>query len=335
MILSPIAGLHSSSDIHFCKTETKIKQLSIVMKGGCGMFEQIKAKLKGINAINVTPFDDRLGIDWPSLEANVNFLLDRGIQAVYPCGNTGEFYALTVEEAKQVTTFVTGVAAKRSLVIAGVGYDAQTACDLARHAESCGADGIMVHQPIHPYLLPDGLISYYRQIAEATSLPVLLYIRSEQVTLEVIRETAKLPNVVGVKYAVNHLPSFSRAVQSVEDDLVWICGTAELWAPYFFAAGAEGFTSGMVNVETQRPFELLRALQAGDYPRAMAIWGEVVPFEELRAKYNNGNNVSVVKEAMFQLGLIATNAVRPPIALLTEEEREQVGRILRSWGAQS
>lgn len=296
------------------------------------MFEKIKERLKGINAINVTPFDDKLGIDWPSLKDNVNFLLDRGIEAVYPCGNTGEFYALTVEEAKQVTKFVTDLVAKRSLVIAGVGYDAQTASDLARHAEACGADGIMVHQPTHPYLLPGGLIEYYRQIAASTSLPILVYIRSEQVTLEVLKETAKLPNVVGVKYAVNHLPSFSKAVQSVQEDIVWICGTAELWAPYFFAAGASGFTSGMVNVETKRPFELLKALQQGDYPKAMAIWSEVVPFEELRAKYNNGNNVSVVKEAMFQLGLIRTNAVRPPIATLNEEEQGQVGRILQSWG---
>ncbi|OXM82637.1 dihydrodipicolinate synthase family protein [Paenibacillus rigui] len=296
------------------------------------MYEAIKEKLRGINAINVTPFNEQQGIDWASLKDNVMFLLDRGIQAVYPCGNTGEFYALTVEEAKRVTQFVTDLADKRSLVIAGVGYDAQTACDLARHAEACGADGIMVHQPTHPYLLPGGLIAYYKQIAASTSLPILLYIRSEQVTLEVIRETAKLPNVIGVKYAVNHLPSFSKAVEAVEDDIVWICGTAELWAPYFFAAGAKGFTSGLVNVETDRPFQLLGALQQGDYPGAMAIWSEVVPFEELRAKYNNGNNVSVVKEAMFQLGLIRANTVRPPIAELSQDEKTQVTHILQSWG---
>ncbi|UUZ90445.1 dihydrodipicolinate synthase family protein [Paenibacillus sp. P25] len=295
------------------------------------MFDHFKQKIKGINAINVTPFDTGLEIDWPSLRSNIAFLLERGIEAVYPCGNTGEFYALTVEEAKEVTRFVTDFVAKRSLVIAGVGYDAKTASDLARHAEACGADGIMVHQPVHPYLLPAGIVDYYKRIAESTSPPIILYIRSEQITIDAIREAAKSPNVVGVKYAVNHLPTFTKTVQTVEEDIVWICGTAELWAPYFFAAGAEGFTSGLVNVETKRPFRMLEALREGNYPEAMSVWKEIAPFEDLRAKYNNGNNVSVVKEAMFQLGLLPTNAVRPPIGELSEEEKTQVSRILQSW----
>jgi len=296
------------------------------------MFTQIKEKIKGINAINVTPFDTNLEIDWSALKDNITFLLDRGLEAIYPCGNTGEFYALSIDEAKEVTRFVTDFVAKRSLVIAGVGYDVKTACELARNAEACGADGIMIHQPVHPYLLPAGLIEYYKQIAASTSLPVLLYARSEQISLEVLQETAKLPNVIGVKYAYNNLPAFTKAVQGVKEDIVWICGTAEMWAPYYYAAGASGFTSGLVNVETVRSFKMLDALREGNYPEAMAIWEEVVPFEDLRAKYNTGNNVTVVKEAMYQLGLIPTSAVRPPISALNESEVKQVGDLLKAWG---
>ncbi|MCR8629944.1 dihydrodipicolinate synthase family protein [Paenibacillus radicis (ex Xue et al. 2023)] len=296
------------------------------------MYSNVIEKIKGINAINVTPFDSSLEIDWPALNDNINFLLNRGLEAIYPCGNTGEFYALTIDEAKEVTRVVTSLVAKRSLVIAGVGYDVKTACDLAQNAEACGADGLMVHQPIHPYLLADGLIQYYKQIAASTKLPIILYVRSEQISLEVLQETAKLPNVIGVKYAVNHLPSFTKAVQGVKEDLVWICGTAEMWAPYFFAAGAVGFTSGLVNVETIRPFKMLDALREGNYAEAMSIWEEVAPFEDLRAKYNTGNNVTVVKEAMFQLGLLPSKAVRPPISLLNENEVKQVTNLLKDWG---
>lgn len=296
------------------------------------MHSELKNKLKGINAINVTPFHDDLSIDWSSLERNLNFLMERGIEAIYPCGNTGEFYALTVAEAKEVTAFAARHIGDRALVIAGVGYDAATACELARHAEWSGADGLMVHQPVHPYLLESGLIDYYAQIAASTSLPIILYIRSESVTLETLRRTAALPNVVAVKYAVNHLPSFTRTVQAIEEDIVWICGTAEGWAPYFYAAGAEGFTSGLVNVDTKLSFRMLEALRRSDYPEAMAVWASVSPFEELRARHQNGNNVSVVKEAMLQLGLIGTSAVRPPIGRLTEGEKREVGVILRDWG---
>ncbi|SFE62566.1 4-hydroxy-tetrahydrodipicolinate synthase [Paenibacillus algorifonticola] len=296
------------------------------------MYEGIKAKLRGINAINVTPFDGQLGIDWTSLQGNIRYLLDQGIQAIYPCGNTGEFYALSVEEAKEVTRFVTDTVNNESLVIAGVGYDASTASELAVHAEKCGADGIMVHQPVHPYLLAQGVVDYYKQIAAATSLPMVLYIRSEQITHEAIVQAAAIPNVVGIKYAINHPPSFSRAVQAVEDDIVWICGTAEMWAPTFYAAGAKGFTSGMVNVDTRRSFAMLEALNAGNYERAMEIWSEVLPFEQLRESHRNGNNVSVVKEAMYQLGLIATRVVRPPISTLTSKECEEVAGMLKEWG---
>ncbi|TBL75772.1 dihydrodipicolinate synthase family protein [Paenibacillus thalictri] len=296
------------------------------------MYSHIKQKIRGINAINVTPFDANLEIDWPSLEKNVAFLVENGIQAVYPCGNTGEFYALTLDEAKAVTKFVTDVTAKKALVIAGVGYDAKTACELARHAEQCGADGLMVHQPIHPYLMENGLIDYYEQIAASTSLPLILYVRTETISLEVIRQTAKLPNVIGVKYAVNHLPTFTKTVQNIDEDIVWICGTAEMWAPYFFAAGAEGFTSGLVNVDTKLSFQMLEALQQGRFAEAMAVWNQTVAFEELRAKFSNGNNVSVVKEAMFQLGLIPNSLVRPPIGQLSDKEKEQVSEILHTWG---
>jgi 4-hydroxy-tetrahydrodipicolinate synthase len=296
------------------------------------MYSRVIEKIKGINAINVTPFDAGLEIDWTALQNNITFLLEKGIEAIYPCGNTGEFYALSVEEAKEVTRFVTNFVDKRSIVIAGVGYDVKTACELARNAEECGADGLMLHQPIHPYLLPAGLIEYYKQIAASTSLPIIIYVRSEQISLEVLQAVAKLPNIVGVKYAVNHLPSFTKAVQGVKDEIVWICGTAEMWAPYFFAAGAVGFTSGLVNVETTRPFNMLNALREGNYPEAMSIWQEVAPFEDLRAKYNTGNNVTVVKEAMFQLGLLPNKAVRPPISELNENEVKQVTDLLKAWG---
>jgi 4-hydroxy-tetrahydrodipicolinate synthase len=296
------------------------------------MYENIKQKLKGINAINVTPFDQQHEVHWQDLERNVNFLMERGMKAIYPCGNTGEFYALTFKEATEVTRYVVDIVSKQSLVIAGVGYDVKTACELVNSAQKAGADGFMVHQPVHPYILPNGMVDYYKQIAASTDLPIILYVRSEQITSEVLAEVSALPNVVGVKYAVNHLPSFARAVKAVKENIVWICGTAEMWAPSFYSAGAEGFTSGMVNVDTGRSIAMLEALNIGDYKQAMDVWADILPFEQLREANRNGNNVSVVKEAMFQLGLISTNAVRPPIALLQEHEKEQVTSLLKAWG---
>jgi len=294
-------------------------------------FDALKQKMKTINAINITPFDDQGRIDWNDLRNNIDYLIRGGISMIYPCGNTGEFYSLTLQEAMEVTRKVVEYASGRATIIAGIGYDVQTACEMAKHAEAVGADGVMIHQPINPYMLNGGLLAYYQKIVRSTRLPVTLYVKSEQVGLDVLREISREPNVVGVKYAVNNLPLFAKTVKTVGNDIVWICGTAEMWAPFFFAAGAEGFTSGMVNVDTGRSFAMLAALKANRYAEAMDIWEDLRQFEELREKNSNGNNVSVVKEAMRQLGM-CSGKVRPPITELQPNEKEMVRQVLVKWG---
>ncbi len=294
------------------------------------MYEEIRNGLRGINAINVTPFHEDDSIDYEALGRNLDDLIDRGIEMIYPCGNTGEYYSLTLEEARAVTAFAVRHIAGRAKVMVGVGHDAHTAAELAAHAERTGADGLMLHQPVHPIQSEAGMLAYYRQVAAATKLPIVLYVRHESVSADMLKQAAAVPNIVGVKYAVNHLPAFARAVKLIGDELVWVCGTAEMWAPFFFAAGAVGFTSGMVNVDAARSFAMLDALRGGRYADAMGIWDELRPFEEMRERNRSADNVSVVKEAMAQLGF-CSSIVRPPIAQLSEADRIQVGRVLRSW----
>jgi 4-hydroxy-tetrahydrodipicolinate synthase len=108
---------------------------------------------------------------------------------------------------------------------------------------------------------------------------------------------------------------------------VWSCGLAESWAPYFWLSGARGFTSGLATVAPKESLALLDRLRKGDFAEAMAVWQRLRPFEDLRARYNNALNVSVVKEALAQLGLCRPD-VRSPISVLSEAERAEVGRIL-------
>lgn len=112
---------------------------------------------------------------------------------------------------------------------------------------------------------------------------------------------------------------------------MWIAGLAELSAPGYFAVGATGFTSGLVNVDPAISLGMFHALSTGDYPAAMAVWERIRPFEELRAANGNANNVSVVKDALAQLGLCRPD-VRPPSRLLTAGERERLFGLLSSWG---
>src|SRR3546814_15352471 len=92
---------------------------------------------------------------------------------------------------------------------------------------------------------------------------------------------------------------FADCVRATEDcAAVWVCGLAEGWAPAFYAAGARGFTSGLVNVDPERSLAIWRALDGGRFDEARALITPIAPFETLRTKHNTGANATVVKEAL-------------------------------------
>ncbi len=100
-----------------------------------------------------------------------------------------------------------------------------------------------------------------------------------------------------------------------------------MWTPFFWLAGARGFTSGLVNVAAGLPLQMLASLQAGDLPAAQAVAARIRPFEAMRARDNGALNVSVIKEALAQLGLGARR-VRPPIQELNPAQRAEVAAML-------
>jgi 4-hydroxy-tetrahydrodipicolinate synthase len=297
-------------------------------------FEHLTPRLHSITAIPVTPFATDGQVDWSSFRQLIGRLVDDGIQVITPNGNTGEFYALSRDESNRAVEVAAEGSDARALLLPGVGYDVATAVEMGRLAEQMGAGGIMIHQPIHPYQSPEGWLAYHQAIADTLpNLGIVPYIRAAWVSGALLRRLVDAcPNVVGVKYAVPNPQLFAAIVQEVGPDrLAWVCGLAEGWAPFFWIGGARGFTSGLVNVQATRSLNMLACLQADDYARAMRVWAEVKPFEDLRARRDNANNVSVVKEALAQLGL-SSRTVRPPISELPESERAEVAAILTGWG---
>lgn len=299
-------------------------------------YAQYGKKLETISGITITPFKENTKeIDWEGVKENVEFLINNGIKVIVPCGNTSEFYALTLEEAKEEIKRVVEYTDGRAEVLAGVGYSVETAIELGNFAKENGANSIMIHMPIHPYITSEGAVQYFKKIIEAVDLPAVIYFKDSQLSDDVLIELAPLEKLVGVKYAVNDLPRFTKTVKEVPKkyNITWVCGTAEKWAPYFFNAGALGFTSGLVNVYPEKSLELLEALQNGNDEKVWQVWLEILPFEELRGKYNNGNNVVVVKEAMELIGLNA-GVTREPVAPLNNQDKEELENLVYSWGLQ-
>ncbi|MEU8701177.1 dihydrodipicolinate synthase family protein [Streptomyces sp. NPDC048680] len=293
----------------------------------------LKAALADVVAIPVTPFAADGTIDTAAHRALLRRLLDGGVRILTPNGNTGEFYALTPEERRAVTELTVDEAGGRAAILVGVGHDVPTAVAAAEHARDTGAEMVMVHQPVHPYVSQDGWIDYHRAIADAVpGLGVVPYIRNPHLDGDALAALADAcPNVIGVKYAVPDAARFAAFARDAGlDRFVWIAGLAELYAPSYFSAGATGFTSGLVNVAPGVSIAMLEALRAGDHPAAMKVWERIRRFEELRADRQSANNVTVVKEALASLGLCGRD-VRPPSRVLPEAQRAEVADQVAGW----
>ncbi|HEX7301464.1 dihydrodipicolinate synthase family protein [Lentzea sp.] len=297
-------------------------------------FDDLSDQLASVVAITVTPFDAGGAIDEKKYAAVVGRMVDGGISVVTPNGNTGEFYALSAAETERALRITVDAVGDRAAVVAGVGHDVATATVAARAADRAGARGIMIHQPVHPYVSPDGWVDYHRAVASSVpELSVVLYVRTPRIGGAQIAALADAcPNVVGVKYAVPDPVRFASVARDAGlERLTWVAGLAELSAPGYFAVGATGFTSGLANVAPQLSVQMFNALKAGEFGAAMELWEFVRGFEELRAANESADNVSVVKEALAQLGLCRRD-VRPPATVLTETGRTAVGVLLSSWG---
>jgi 4-hydroxy-tetrahydrodipicolinate synthase len=289
----------------------------------------------GIFGVTVTPFTaDGLAIDEGALRDLVTRLLDDGVDRLVPNGNTGEYHTLSVAERRRAAEITLDAARGRArLVVVGVAGAIEDAIAAARHAADHGADAVMVHHPVHPYVTPEGLIEYLSAIAAGSPIPIVPYLKTP-LDEAAARRLATIRGVVAVKWGVNDLPAFAAAVAATRDTAVrWICGTAEMWAPFYWAVGATGFTSGLVNVTAGRSQALLEALNRGDRDETMRLWSEIRPFEALRAKRGDGWNVAVVKAAMRIVGRPA-GPVRAPSSDVGEAEIHEITRLLAGWGVE-
>lgn len=295
--------------------------------------DELRERLSGVVAVTVTPLAPAGGVDWDAHTALIGRVLDQGVPVLTVNGNTGEFYGLSEAETRRAVENAVAVAGGRGDVMGGVGLSSQGAAEAARHAAQAGASSVMVHQPVHPYQSAEGWVAYHRQIADAVpETGVVLYVRDPRITGAQIRQLGELcANVVAVKYSVPDPVRFATVARAAGlERFTWICGLAELYAPAYWALGASGFTSGLVNVSPRLAVALLAALRAGDRARAMTVWEAAQPLEQMRADDFSADNVSVVKEALAQLGL-ATRCVRPPSRELPPGRREQVAAVVSRW----
>ncbi|MEQ5828648.1 dihydrodipicolinate synthase family protein [Sulfitobacter sp. NFXS29] len=288
------------------------------------MTHDLSKALTGISGILVTPYDDAGEIAPRKLAPIIDRALAAGVHIPVVNGNTGEYYALTNDEACTMVREVAQMVDGRAPLLAGVGRGIRDACALAKASAEAGADALMIHQPPDPFVSPRGTVDYVRAVRNASGgLPVMLYLRNDAMGPEGIARLCEIEGVKGVKWATPNPLNLARAIEAAPDDIVWVGGLAEVWAPPLYAVGARGFTSGLINVWPERSVAIHAALDVGDYAEANRLIAGMRAFEDIRAEEQNGTNVTGVKAALMAIGQDC-GATRPPSAWPLTERQQAV-----------
>jgi 4-hydroxy-tetrahydrodipicolinate synthase len=277
---------------------------------------------------NVTPYQADGSIDYALYREHVSWLAAAGVERHVPAGNTGEYSSLSVQEVLDLTE-ATREAAPDIFVLTGVGGAIGPTIELATEALARGADAVMLHHPTHTHVSSDGLGDYCRRIAEATEGRTILYKRDNRLGDELILELLREEAALGVKYAVNDLIAFKQA-QAALPGATWLCGTAELWAPFFHLLGAVGFTSGLANAAPAAGLAMEQALASDDIVAAMDVREHVRDIEELRQGDSFAYNVPTVRSLMALAGFDIGPA-RPPLGGLDAAGAKRVERAWQAW----
>jgi 5-dehydro-4-deoxyglucarate dehydratase len=292
---------------------------------------ELKDKLRGVIAFSPTPFTEDDRVDYDGLAKHVDFLATSGASVVVVCGGVAEFFSLEPDEYRECIRVGVEAAAGRVPTLVGIGNSTRVACGLAEHAAKAGADGLMIN-PVY-FIQPseEGMLRHYRELGKVGLSMMMFSTNGAVYSPAMVQRLTEVDEVVALKDEYGDLKLFIETKEKVGDRLAWINGMAEVLAPAYFGAGAQAFTSGIVNFAPQLTLDVWNAGAAGDWATLRRTIAEKIrPLAKLRER-QRGYHITVVKEAMNLLGMPG-GAVRSPLTPLAPADREELRRTLIDLG---
>ncbi|MDQ1004589.1 4-hydroxy-tetrahydrodipicolinate synthase [Neobacillus niacini] len=276
----------------------------------------------------VTPFDQHGEIDFNAAKTLVNYLIDNGTDGLVVAGTTGESPTLTTEEKISLFKFVVEVAAGRVPVIAGTGSNnTRASISLTKQAEEAGVDGIMLVGPYYNKPSQEGLFQHFKAIAEATSLPVMLYNipgrSAVNISVETIVRLSEISNIVAVKEASGNLDAMAEIIDRTPDTFTLYSGDDALTLPVL-AIGGAGVVSVASHIIGNQMQEMVTLFKNGHVQEAAVIHRSLLPI--MKALFT-APNPTPVKTALNMQG-VQVGEVRLPLVPLNEEEKIALQKVL-------
>jgi 4-hydroxy-tetrahydrodipicolinate synthase len=276
----------------------------------------------------VTPFDQHGEIDYHAARTLVNYLIDNGTDGLVVVGTTGESPTLTTEEKISLFKFVVEVAAGRVPVIAGTGSNnTRASISLTKQAEEAGVDGIMLVAPYYNKPSQEGLFQHFKAIAEATSLPVMLYNIpgrcAVNISVETIVRLSEITNIVAVKEASGNLDAMAEIINRTPDTFTLYSGDDGLTLPVL-AIGGAGVVSVASHVIGNQMQEMVTLFKNGRVQEAAVLHRSLLPI--MKALFM-APNPTPVKAALNMQG-VQVGDVRLPMIPLNDDEKSALQKVL-------
>jgi 4-hydroxy-tetrahydrodipicolinate synthase len=299
------------------------------------MWEKAMFKPEGIFPALVTPFtDDGKSVEEERLRILVNRCIESGVHGVVPCGTTGEFTNLTMEEKKRVIKTVIDEVNGRVPVIAGTGASGTAeALEITKYAKDAGATAALIVTPFYLKPADRGIYEHYSTIASQVDLPIILYNIPQCTGLplpwQMVEDLAQIPNIVAVKDSSGQLSFILAVLEKVRDKINVLCGHDEVVVAAL-AAGCSGAILASANVIPDIWVQIYDHMKKGELQQARELQYKVQKIARIIA-----GSGAVGTKAALNMMKIKVGPPRQPLSVggeLTYESREELRLDLEKLG---
>jgi dihydrodipicolinate synthase len=291
------------------------------------------ALFKGAGVALITPFHEDGSVNYEKLTEILEEQIAEGTDAIVAVGTTGEAATLTEDEHIEVVAHTVKVVNHRIPVIAGTGSNCTaTAIDLSKRAEQAGADGLLLVTPYYNKATQKGLYTHYKAIADAVSIPCILYnvpgrtgMKIEPKTMADLYHNVK--NIVGVKEATGDVGSTAELMRLVDEDFLLYSGEDGIIVP-LLSIGGSGVISVLSNVAPKETAEICKKWFAGDVKGAWEEQKRALPL--IHSLFMEVNPIPV--KAGMNLQGKAVGPLRLPLTEMEEANQQVLKEEMRRYG---
>jgi 4-hydroxy-tetrahydrodipicolinate synthase len=289
-----------------------------------------RINLKGMGVAMITPFKTNGDVDYTALSRLVDYQLQNGTDYLVVLGTTAETQTLTADEQKAIIQLIVQKVNGQIPLVLGVGgNNTRVLVERLKTEDFTGIDAILSVVPYYNKPSQEGIYQHFKQIAQVTSLPVVLYNvpgrtgvnMSAEITLRLARE---FDNVVGVKEASGNMTQMDDIIKNKPRDFQVISGDDGITFP-LITLGAVGVISVIGNAFPKEFSRMVRLALSGDYANALTIHHSFTELFELL--FVDGNPAGV-KSMLNMMGYIE-NELRLPLIPTRITTYEKIRDVLR------